>query len=108
MLMLAMERSRSATRSSGGDCGGETPVPIPNTAVKPARADGTWGETPWESRSPPVLSKMTPAHRGGRHRVSEQANRHRPVALRPPTTGTAVEDPPRKPRRDGERPKRTG
>ena len=38
---------------SGGHGGGETPVPIPNTAVKPARADGTWGEAPWESRSPP-------------------------------------------------------
>ncbi len=30
-----------------------TPVPIPNTEVKPACADGTWGETPWESRSSP-------------------------------------------------------
>src|SRR5438128_12646053 len=26
---------------SGGDSGGETPVPIPNTAVKPSSADGT-------------------------------------------------------------------
>src|SRR3984885_11197344 len=38
---------------SGGHGGGVTPVPIPNTAVKPARADGTWGEAPWESRSLP-------------------------------------------------------
>ena len=38
---------------SGGHSGGETPVPIPNTEVKPARANGTWGETPWESRSSP-------------------------------------------------------
>ena len=38
---------------SGGHGGGETPVPIPNTAVKPASADGTWGEAPWESRTPP-------------------------------------------------------
>jgi hypothetical protein len=38
----------------GGDSNGDTPVPIPNTEVKPVRADGTWGETPWESRSPPV------------------------------------------------------
>jgi hypothetical protein len=28
---------------SGGHSGGDTPVPIPNTAVKPARANGTWG-----------------------------------------------------------------
>src|ERR1700748_2196664 len=33
----------------------ETPLPIPNRAVKPFSADGTWGATPWESRSPPVL-----------------------------------------------------
>ena len=37
----------------GGDSGGVTPVPIPNTEVKPSSADGTWAETPWESRSPP-------------------------------------------------------
>ena len=39
----------------GGDSGGEPPVPIPNTEVKPASADGTWGATPWESRSPPGI-----------------------------------------------------
>ena len=38
---------------SGADSGGVPPVPIPNTAVKPASADGTWGESPWESRTPP-------------------------------------------------------
>src|SRR3954454_13622432 len=41
---------------SGGHCGGVTPVPISNTAVKPARADGTWRGTSWESRSPPDYS----------------------------------------------------
>ena len=35
--------------------GGETPVPIPNTAVKPTRADGTNLVTSWESRSLPRL-----------------------------------------------------
>ena len=29
---------------------GETPVPIPNTMVKPQEADGTALETVWESR----------------------------------------------------------
>ena len=29
---------------------GETPVPIPNTMVKPQAADGTALETVWESR----------------------------------------------------------
>ncbi len=45
----------------GGDGGGVTPVPIPNTEVKPTSADGTWVETPWESRSPPDF-----ANGGGR------------------------------------------
>jgi hypothetical protein len=37
-----------------GDFGeGETPVPIPNTAVKPLRADGTARASVWESRSSP-------------------------------------------------------
>ena len=31
-----------------------SPVPIPNTEVKPFSADGTWLETARESRSPPV------------------------------------------------------
>lgn len=33
--------------------GGETPVPIPNTAVKPARADGSGLVRARKSRSPP-------------------------------------------------------
>jgi hypothetical protein len=41
------------TTDFGGNGGGVTPVPIPNTEVKPSRADGTWRETAWESRSPP-------------------------------------------------------
>ena len=38
---------------SGGDNEGVTPVPIPNTEVKPFSADGTWLETARESRSLP-------------------------------------------------------
>ena len=37
----------------GGNGEGETPVPIPNTEVKPFSADGTAREAVWESRSPP-------------------------------------------------------
>ncbi len=33
----------------------DTPVPIPNTAVKHLSADNTWLETARESRSPPDL-----------------------------------------------------
>jgi hypothetical protein len=41
---------------SGGNAGGATPVPIPNTEVKSSRADGTAGVTLWESRMLPDLS----------------------------------------------------
>jgi hypothetical protein len=78
MLVLALGRSREASRRprsrrshhhrgdgertvSGGHGGGETPVPIPNTAVKPASADGTWGEAPWESRTPPGFLDKGPS-----------------------------------------------
>ena len=58
-LVFAMEFSTdlppSARRATGfgGYSGGVTPVPIPNTEVKPASADGTWVDSPWESRTPP-------------------------------------------------------
>ena len=35
---------------SSGYAEGETPVPIPNTAVKPFEANGTAGVILWESR----------------------------------------------------------
>tara|TARA_B100001057_G_scaffold130509_1_gene129522 strand:+ start:92 stop:304 length:213 start_codon:yes stop_codon:yes gene_type:complete len=41
----------------GGDSNGDTPVPIPNTEVKPICADGTWGATPWESRTLPTFKR---------------------------------------------------
>src|SRR6058998_254331 len=53
-------RAASLLTISGGFSGGVTPVPIPNTEVKPASADGTWGETPWESRSPPDSLRRSP------------------------------------------------
>ncbi len=40
---------------AGDYSGRETPVPIPNTEVKPASADGTAGLPPWESRSSPAF-----------------------------------------------------
>src|SRR5512147_3145557 len=45
----------STNSVSGGPGGGVTPVPIPNTAVKPSCADDTAWETVWERRSPPDL-----------------------------------------------------
>ncbi len=47
-----------------GDHGeGVTPVPIPNTEVKPFSADGTAWVTVWESRTLPRL-KFTPTKAG--------------------------------------------
>jgi hypothetical protein len=60
---LTSERA-DAHQISGGKSGGETPVPIPNTEVKTASADGTWGETPRESRSPPDLCHERPRRTG--------------------------------------------
>ena len=37
----------------GNNSGGVTPVPIPNTEVKPSDADGTALVTVWESRKSP-------------------------------------------------------
>ena len=42
----------------GDDSGGDTPLPIPNREVKPASADGTAGETLWESRSSPIFYRF--------------------------------------------------
>jgi hypothetical protein len=46
-------QSSSRQQVSGGITGGATPDPIPNSEVKPSRADGTARDTVWESRSPP-------------------------------------------------------
>ncbi len=42
------------SRVSGGYGERETPLPIPNRAVKPLSADGTWPARARESRTPPV------------------------------------------------------
>ena len=64
-FVLAMESSRgrapygapSLTTDFGDYCIWVTPVPIPNTEVKPDCADGTWVDSPWESRSSPDFSR---------------------------------------------------
>jgi hypothetical protein len=45
--------SKCSRALSGGDGERVTPVPIPNTEVKPFSADGTWRETARESRTLP-------------------------------------------------------
>ena len=46
----------------GGDSLEDPPVPIPNTEVKLQGADGTAGETRWESRSPPATPSLFVRH----------------------------------------------
>ena len=47
---------------SGGHRRGETPVPIPNTEVKPSTGDGTNGAIRWESSKLPgfIIKKAHP------------------------------------------------
>src|SRR5438046_9037078 len=49
-----MPRTVACFHNFGGLTGRETPLPIPNREVKPARADGTRRATSRESRSPPI------------------------------------------------------
>ena len=42
---------------SGDNRKGVTPVPIPNTEVKPFSAEDTWWEAAWENRTLPVNKK---------------------------------------------------
>src|SRR6516165_4095765 len=49
------------TKYAGGHRIRVTPVPIPNTEVKPDTADGTAWETVWESRSLPAVFVNKPA-----------------------------------------------
>ena len=57
---IAKRPYKKPLRFSGDHSGGETPVPIPNTAVKPARADGTPLFPGLESRSLPGVNKKSP------------------------------------------------
>jgi hypothetical protein len=47
----------SRKRVPGGITGGATPVPIPNTEVKPSKADDTAAVRQWESRTLPGFKK---------------------------------------------------
>src|SRR5438552_7701893 len=54
------DRVSGLSSFSGGFGEGETPLPIPNRAVKPLSADGTWLARARESRTPPVYSYEPP------------------------------------------------
>ena len=57
LLIRFTERHRETFYGFGGNVGRVTPDPIPNSEVKPIRADGTAGAALWESRTPPELWK---------------------------------------------------
>ena len=68
----------------GGLSVGVTPVPIPNTAVKPHSADGTAGEARWESTTPPAFADRSPRTRSQvrglrRLHLPAQPRTHTPV-----------------------------
>jgi hypothetical protein len=67
----------------GGDSGGETPVPIPNTEVKPSSADGTALVTRWESRTLPKFIPALPRQTGKGFFYAESRRT-------PPRTGFAL------------------
>ncbi len=50
----------SCRHFSGGNSGGVTPVPVPNTVVKASSADGTALERGWESRTSPDYFSQSP------------------------------------------------
>jgi hypothetical protein len=56
-------RRTPGSKYAGGHRSRVTPVPIPNTEVKPATADGTARETAWESRSLPAVIRKPAATR---------------------------------------------
>src|SRR5262245_19567119 len=72
-----------------------TPVPIPNTEVKPDTADGTAWETVWESRSlPAVIQTRTPDAQSSPRRafLSVRLDHHRSRRFpRHPSARTASE-----------------
>src|SRR5262249_47699684 len=50
----------SACREAGDCSGGDPPVPIPNTVVKPSSPDDTAGEAPWDNRTLPASPPAEP------------------------------------------------
>src|SRR3990172_6316997 len=58
-LVTSFESPVTSYRFPGDHTAGVTPVPIPNTVVKPRRADVTAPFAGWESRSSPGLKSKT-------------------------------------------------
>ena len=115
MFVLAMEFSKELRRPSaalhlatgfGGHGGGVTPVPIPNTEVKPSSADGTWVERPWESRTPPSSHERRTPSDGGPSSFSRPVGSRRsaPIPCRSPPASSSGRGRPPRVRRAASRP----
>jgi hypothetical protein len=77
MISLANNQSRCTNNEvPGGHTGGAPPVPIPNTEVKPSKADATAAARQWESRTLPGYkqSPMIERSSGSSLFVSRQRN----------------------------------
>src|SRR3712207_103964 len=70
--------------AAGGYGARVPPDPIPNSEVKPRRADGTAGLSRWESTSPPISSIETPPSESVRWGAFR-----RPGAAPPPSASPA-------------------
>ena len=58
-ILCSCECAKNTFNDTGDNGEGETPVPIPNTAVKPFCAESTELDTTWEGRTLPVTKKET-------------------------------------------------
>src|SRR6201984_2336687 len=76
------DRGGGLSPVSGGFGEGETPLPIPNRAVKPLSADGTWPARAWESRTPPVYLIARAALGAARRPLGRAFGRRRAGRLR--------------------------
>ena len=56
-ILCSCECEKNTFNDTGDNGEGETPVPIPNTAVKPFCAESTELDTTWEGRTLPVTKK---------------------------------------------------
>ena len=56
-ILCSCECAKNIFNDTGDNGEGETPVPIPNTAVKPFCAESTELDTTWEGRTLPVTRK---------------------------------------------------
>ncbi len=76
----------------GVDGGGGTPVPIPNTAVKPTCADDTWLEAAWKNRQAPTSVGFFPTTHSSLAQLVEHAAVNRRVVGSSPTGGAKNRD----------------